>query len=72
LVCDPIDAGAFASDREFLELLDRARQKDTVVMLELFRQFDVEAAALVRHIPMPREDAMQSLRLIFKSGVVKP
>jgi len=57
------DAGPFASDREFLELLHRARQKDAGAMLELLRRFEPEAAALVRHIPMAREDAMQSLRL---------
>lgn len=57
------DAGAFASDGEFLELLYRARQKDTEAMLELLRRFEPEAAALVRNIPMAREDAMQSLRL---------
>lgn len=53
------------SDREFLALLDSARQNDTESMLTLIELFKGDIVRLSKFIHMPQEDAISQIVLEF-------
>ncbi len=51
-------------DPQFVDLVEQARQPNgQQAMLELISYYEPEMRKLSRYMPMPQEDAMQSLRL---------
>lgn len=51
------------SEDQFLELLKRAREKDSEAILLLLKYFEQDMLQLSRNIRMPQEDAIQSMKL---------
>lgn len=52
-------------ENEFLKLVHGVQQGDTAAMEELLAMFESDMRLLSRYIPMPKEDALQSMKLEF-------
>lgn len=52
-------------ENEFLVLVRKVQQGDTAAMEMLLSMFEADMRLLSRYIPMPEEDALQSMKLEF-------
>lgn len=52
-------------ENEFLKLVRGVQQGDTSAMEQLLEMFESDMRLLSRYIPMPEEDALQSMKLEF-------
>ena len=52
-------------ENEFLRLVHDVQQGDTAAMEELLAMFESDMQLLSKYIPMPEEDALQSMKLEF-------
>lgn len=52
-------------ENEFLVLVRKVQQGDTAAMEVLLSMFEADMRLLSRYIPMPEEDALQSMKLEF-------
>ncbi len=57
------DAQFTLTESEFLDLLVKARNKDEKSILILLHYFEPDMRSHSRYIKMPKEDALQSMRL---------
>lgn len=56
---------AIISDLELLELLQAAKQKDTLAMLKLIEIYNEDILRISQYIKMPKEDAISAIIVEF-------